>query len=81
MREYFNSKKTGGNGVNKTQSLSIALMEGVAPMAAISGAGRGTNCLYAINNIQEQEDPLDVVSSMIGVFDFSFYALLDQGGV
>ena len=78
MREYFNRKQRGGNGGNRAQSLSVSLIEGDAPRAAISGACRGMNRLYALNNFQEQEDPPDVVTSMIGVFNFTFYALLDQ---
>ncbi|XP_015072472.1 uncharacterized protein LOC107016549 [Solanum pennellii] len=42
-----------------------------APSGAISGTGGGTNRLNALNNRQEQEDLVDIVTSMIQVFDFT----------
>ena len=49
----------------------------VAPKGITFGAGGGTNNLYSLNSRQEQENSLDVVTSMIQVFDFTVYALLD----
>ena len=49
------------------------------PREANSGTGGGANRLYAITKLQEQENSLDVLTCMIKVFIFDFYALLDQG--
>ena len=46
-------------------------------MGVASGTSGGTNRLYALNNLHEQENSLDVVTGMIRVFDFTAYALLD----
>ena len=51
----------------------------VAPRGATSSAGRGTNLLYALNNHQVHKNSPYVVTSMILVYGFSVYALLDPG--
>ncbi|KAH0781790.1 hypothetical protein KY290_001388 [Solanum tuberosum] len=66
-----------GNQGNKAQSPSVAPPDRAAPRGATSGTGRGANCLYAITSHQEQENPPDVVTSMIKVFTLDVYALLD----
>lgn len=46
-------------------------------MEATFSDGGGTNCLFTLNNCKEQENSQDIVTSMIQVFDFTVYALLD----
>ena len=46
-------------------------------MGANFGDGGGTNRFYALNNCKEHENSQDIVTSMIQVFDFNIYALLD----
>ncbi|KAH0720138.1 hypothetical protein KY284_005168 [Solanum tuberosum] len=58
---------------------SVAPPDRAAPRGATSGAGGGSNCLYAITSCQEQEGSQDVVTGMIQVFNFNVYALLDPG--
>ena len=61
----------------RAQFSSVAQPEKAAPREATSGTGGGANRLYAITSRQEQENSLDVVTGMIKVFTFDFYALLD----
>ena len=72
-------KQGSGNGGNRDQSSSVAPPDMAAPRGATSGADGGTNHLYALNNCQEHENSLDVVTGMIQVFDLVVYALLDLG--
>ena len=51
--------KGNGNGGNRAQSASVDPPIIAAPRGDTSGTGGGTNCLYAINNHQEQEDSPD----------------------
>ncbi|KAK4727150.1 hypothetical protein R3W88_032067 [Solanum pinnatisectum] len=59
------TSRVNGNGGNRAEYSSVAPPDKVAPRGATSGTGGGTNCLYAINSCQEQEDSFDVVTSMI----------------
>ena len=67
------SWKTG----NRAQSLLVAPLDRAAPGGASSSTGEGPNCFYVITSHQEQENTPDVVTFMIKVFTFDFYALLD----
>ncbi|XP_015075370.1 uncharacterized protein LOC107019368 [Solanum pennellii] len=60
--------------VNRAQYSSIAPPDKDAPRGATSGAGRGTNHLYALNNRQDHENFPDVITGMIQVLDFTVYA-------
>uniref|UniRef100_M1DET5 Retrotransposon gag protein n=1 Tax=Solanum tuberosum TaxID=4113 RepID=M1DET5_SOLTU len=51
-----------GNQGYRVQSSSVAPPDRVAPRGANFGTGGGTNRLYAINSLQEQEDSPDVVT-------------------
>ena len=62
---------------DKEQSSSVSPQDKVAPRGAIFCTRGGTNCLYDLNNRQEHEHSLDVVTGMIHVFYFIIYALLD----
>ncbi|KAH0706733.1 hypothetical protein KY289_011809 [Solanum tuberosum] len=62
MQECPKNKQGNGNGGNRAQSSLVAPSDRIAPRGATSGTGRGTNCIYAINNHQEQEDSPDVVT-------------------
>ncbi|XP_049372732.1 uncharacterized protein LOC125837697 [Solanum verrucosum] len=73
------NKQVNVNGGNRAQSSSTAPPDRVAPGGATSGTGRGANRLYAITSRQEKENFPDVVTSMIKVFTFDVYALLDPG--
>nr|XP_004234892.1 uncharacterized protein LOC101249248 [Solanum lycopersicum] len=65
MRESPKNKQGSGNGGNITQYSSVAPTGRVSPRGASSGTGRGTNCLYSLNNIHEQKDSPDVFTGMI----------------
>ena len=73
-------KKNQGNGIggNRAMSLLISPQDRVAPRGATSGTNEGTNCLYALNNRKEHENLQNIVTSMIQVFEFIIYALLDS---
>ena len=71
MKECPKSRQSGGNGGNG-ESSSIA-----PPRRGTSGTSGGTNHLYALNNRQEQQNFPDVVTGLIRVIDFTFYALLE----
>ena len=43
------------------------------------GTCGGTNCLYAMGNRQDQKIAPDVVTSILRIFTFDCYALLDPG--
>ena len=79
MKECPKSRHGSGNLGSKAQSSSVASPDRMVPRGATSSTGGGTNCLYAINSRQEQEDSPDVVTGMIQVFNFNVYALLDPG--
>ena len=79
IRDCVENMQGYGNSGNKAQSSSVAPPNRVAPRGATSGTGGGTNRLYAITSRQEQENSPNVVSSMINVFAFDVYALLDPG--
>ena len=53
MRESPKNKQGSGNGGNITQYSSVAPTGRVSPRGASSGTGGGTNCLQALNNLQE----------------------------
>uniref|UniRef100_M1D7Z9 Gag-pol polyprotein n=1 Tax=Solanum tuberosum TaxID=4113 RepID=M1D7Z9_SOLTU len=55
-------------GGNRAQSSSVAPPNRAAPRGATSGAGGGTNLLYAINSRQEQEDLSDIVTDKTQVY-------------
>ncbi|XP_069150812.1 uncharacterized protein [Solanum lycopersicum] len=78
-RKCPNNKQGGENPGKTAQSSSLAPPNRVAPRGATSGTCGGENCLYAITSRQEQENSPDVVLSMIKVFTFDVYALLDPG--
>ena len=59
--------------------LSVAPLKRATPGGATSVTGEGENCLYAITSRQNQENSPFVVTSMIEVFTFDIYALLDLG--
>ncbi|XP_049405976.1 uncharacterized protein LOC125869436, partial [Solanum stenotomum] len=77
MKECPKNKQGSGNLSNKAQSSSVVPPDRMVPRGDTSSMDRGANCLYAINNRQEQEDSPDVVTGMIRVFDFAVSALLD----
>ncbi|KAH0724869.1 hypothetical protein KY284_000734 [Solanum tuberosum] len=79
LKECPKNRQGSGNQGNRAQSSLVAPPDKVAPRRATSGAGRGTNHLYAITSRQEQENSLDVVTGMIKVFSFDVYALLNPG--
>ncbi|KAH0679012.1 hypothetical protein KY284_020097 [Solanum tuberosum] len=79
MKECPKSRQGNVNRGNRAQSYSVAPPERAASRGATSGAGGGGNCLYAFTSRQEQENSPDVVTSMIKVFPFDVYALLDLG--
>ena len=62
-----------------TQSSSVAPLDRAKLSGATSHTGGGTNCVYALNNNQENENSPDVVTGMIQVFDFTIFPLLDRG--
>ena len=62
---------------NKAQSSLVAPLDRAAPRGASSSTSGGANCVYVITSYQEQENTVDVVTVMIKVFTFDFYALLD----
>uniref|UniRef100_M1DPH3 Gag-pol protein n=1 Tax=Solanum tuberosum TaxID=4113 RepID=M1DPH3_SOLTU len=64
MRECPKNKQGSGNGGNRDQSSSVSPPYSAAVRGATSGTGGGTNCLYSINNCQEQEDSQDIVTGM-----------------
>ena len=67
------------NGANRAQSSSVSPRDKASPRGVTTVTFRGIIHLYAINNTQEQKDSPDVVTGIIRVFDFTVYALLDQG--
>ena len=77
MKKCPKNRQSNGNRGNRAQSSSVAPPDRVAPRRATSGNVGGANCLYAITSRQEQENLPDVVTGMIKVFNFDFYALLD----
>ena len=77
MKECPGFKKGGGNGGNRAQYSLASPPDRATPRGATSSVGRGTNRLYALNNLQEKDNLPDVVTGMIRVFDFTIYALLD----
>ncbi|KAH0714755.1 hypothetical protein KY284_007660 [Solanum tuberosum] len=80
IRECPKNKQGNGNRGNTSQSSSVAPLDRVASRGATtSEAGGGGNRLCAIISRQEQKDSPDVVTSMIKVFNFDVYALLDSG--
>uniref|UniRef100_M1DN81 Gag-pol polyprotein n=1 Tax=Solanum tuberosum TaxID=4113 RepID=M1DN81_SOLTU len=74
-------KNRQGNGGNKAQSFSVAPADGAAPRGVTSGTYGGTNCLYVMASLQDQENSLDVVTSMLKLFSIDVYVLLDPGAI
>ncbi|WMV30039.1 hypothetical protein MTR67_023424 [Solanum verrucosum] len=58
-------KEHVGNGGDRAQSSSAAPADRAAPRGAISGIGRGANCLYIRASQQDQENSPDVVTGHI----------------
>ena len=79
MREYLKNNQGNSKKGNKTQSSLVSSPDRAAYRGAISSEGGGGNHLYVITSLQEQKDSPDVVTGIIRVFDFTVYALLDQG--
>ncbi|XP_027772681.1 uncharacterized protein LOC114077200 [Solanum pennellii] len=77
MKECTKSKLDGGNEGNRAQSSLVAPPDRSAPKGATSGTWKRLNCLYVITSRQEQENSPDVVTSMMKVFTYDVYALLD----
>ena len=48
-------------------------------MGTTFGAGGGTNLLDSLNNRQEHENSPEIVTSMVHVFDYTYYALVNPG--
>ena len=71
MRIYPNIKQSSGNGGNRSQSLSAAPTDKVAPRELLLVLAEKQTTLYAPNNRQEQENSPDGVTGMIRVFDFT----------
>ncbi|XP_015060394.1 uncharacterized protein LOC107006335 [Solanum pennellii] len=70
-----------GNLANRAQSSLVAQPNKAAPRGATSGIDGGVNHLYAITSRHDQENSLDVFTSMIKVITFDVYALLDVGSI
>ncbi|XP_069148257.1 uncharacterized protein [Solanum lycopersicum] len=70
-----------GNLANRAQSSLVAQPKKAAPRGATSGIDGGVNHLDAITSRHDQENSLDVFISMIKVFTFDVYALLDVGSI
>ncbi|XP_015054851.1 uncharacterized protein LOC107001235 [Solanum pennellii] len=73
-----NQRITGPSVVKASRFFSSVVKRG-APMGDTSSTCGGTNRLYALNNLHEQENSADVVTGVIRVFDFTAYELLDPG--
>ena len=77
MKECPKNSQCSWNMGNKAQSSLVAPLDRAAPRGASSSTSGGANCVYVITSYQEQENTVDVVTVMIKVFTFDFYALLD----
>ena len=71
--------QSSGNPGKKSQCSSVARQERVAPRGATTCINGGANCLYSITTRQEQENSINVVTSMIKIFIFYVFALLNPG--
>ncbi|KAG5594691.1 hypothetical protein H5410_035923, partial [Solanum commersonii] len=57
--------------------IDAAPVDRATPRGVTSRTGEGANYLYAITSRQDQENSPDVVTSMLKVFTFNVYALID----
>ena len=73
------NKHDGGISGNRAQSSLVAPPERVALRGGTSTTGGGENHLHAITSLQNKiENSLDGVTSVIKLFTFDVYALLEQ---
>ncbi|XP_049387465.1 uncharacterized protein LOC125851761 [Solanum stenotomum] len=71
MRECPKNMQGNGNRGNRAPLSSVSPLDKVAPRGATLGTGGETNCLYAINCRQKQENFPDVVTARAYTLDMA----------
>lgn len=63
----------------KAQLSSLASQGKMIHRGTTLGINGSTNHMYAMASRQDQENPSNVVSNMLKIFNFDIYSLLDPG--